>query len=282
VGLFSGVPVALDSAGFVAQHHYGGFPWTVRDYVELAASYPWDWWAQMDLCCEPEVAKDRGEVKRRVAATVRLLGECRDEAARRGIGPPMPVLQGWEPGDYLHCVEAMRELPPLVGVGSVCRRDLSGKAGLLAIVEALDRALPPQTRLHLFGVKGSAIRRLAGHPRIHSVDSMAWDKRARYAAVGRNDLTHRIARMRAWYARQVEPLPQEANGRGSPRDPGARWRQQVAREKRAGLGLRQVVLWLPEPTLAVLDTNRSQGETRSAGACRIITEWATRTPKRWV
>jgi hypothetical protein len=110
------VSVALDSAGFVAQHLCGGFPWTVRDYVELAASYPWDWWAQMDLCCEPEVAKDRGEVKRRVAATVRLLGECRDEAARRGIGPPMPVLQGWEPGDYLDCAEAMGELPPLVGV----------------------------------------------------------------------------------------------------------------------------------------------------------------------
>jgi hypothetical protein len=93
-GLFSGVPVALDSAGFVALNRYGGFPWTVPEYVALAASYPWDWWARMDLCCEPEVARDRGEVRRRIAGTVRLLGECRVEAVRQGIAPPMPVLQG--------------------------------------------------------------------------------------------------------------------------------------------------------------------------------------------
>src|SRR4051794_25549842 len=80
-GLFSGVPVALDSAGFVALHRYGDYPWTVAEYVELAAAYPWDWWAQMDLCCEPEIARDRDEVGRRIAATVRLLGECREEAA---------------------------------------------------------------------------------------------------------------------------------------------------------------------------------------------------------
>jgi hypothetical protein len=179
-GLFSGVPVALDSAGFVALHRYGGFPWTVPECVELAATYPWDRWAQMDLCCEPEGARDRGEVKRCITGTVRLLAECREEAVRRGVAPPMPVLQGWEPGDYLDCAAAVGELPPLVGVGSVCRRDLGGRAGLLAVVEALDRALPPRTRLHLFGVKGSAIRRLAGHPRVHSGDSMAWDLSARY------------------------------------------------------------------------------------------------------
>lgn len=48
--------VALDSAGFVAWAHYGDFPWTVEQYVALAASRPWAWWASMDACCEPEVA----------------------------------------------------------------------------------------------------------------------------------------------------------------------------------------------------------------------------------
>jgi hypothetical protein len=168
------------------------------------------------------------------------------------------------------------ELPALVGVGSVCRRDLSGRAGLLAVVEALDRALPPRTRLHLFGVKGSAIRRLAGHPRVPSVDSMAWDLAARYAARGGNDLAHRIARVRAWYGRQVEPLPQEANGRGPAKDPAARWRQRVARERRAGAGLRQVLLWLPEEAVAVLDDGRREGANRSERARRVIAEWAAR------
>jgi hypothetical protein len=277
-GLFSGVPVALDSAGFVAHNRYGGFPWSVAEYVELAAGYPWDWWAQMDLCCEPEVAGNRDEVQRRISETVRLLGRCREEATSRGLAPPMPVLQGWRPGDYLACAEAMGELPPLVGVGSVCRRDVSGRDGILAVLAALDRELPPRTRLHLFGVKGSAIRKLAGHPRIHSVDSMAWDLAARYEAAGRNDLDHRIARMRDWYARQVEALPQEANGRGPAKDPAARWRQRAARERRAGAGLRQVVLWLPEEAMSVLDGERSEGETRSDSARRILAGWVTRGP----
>jgi hypothetical protein len=278
--LFSGVPVSLDSAGFVALHRYGSFPWTVREYVELATAYPWDWWAQMDLCCEPEVAKDRSEVRRRVAATVRLLSECRTEAARQGIDPPMPVLQGWEPGDYLECAEAMGELPSLVGVGSVCRRDWSGRAGMLSVVEALDRALPSRTRLHLFGVKGSAIRRLAGHPRVHSVDSMAWDLDARYTARDGNTLEHRIARMRTWYTRQVESLPQEANGRSPAKDPASKWRQQSARLRRAQAGLRQVVLWLPAEAVDLLDVGRSEAESRSERARRILVEWAAGSPRK--
>ena len=171
-------------------------------------------------------------------------------------------------------------LPPLVGVGSVCRRNVSGRDGLLAILEALDASLPPRTRLHLFGVKGSAIRRLAGHPRVHSVDSMAWDLNARYAARSPNDLTHRIARMRSWYGRQVEALPQEANGQVPAKEPAARWRQRTARTRRAAEGLRQVVLWLPEAAVAVLDSGRLEGESRSERARRVITEWAAVAPKR--
>lgn len=195
-----GLDAALDSAGFVAMVRYGGFPWTVAAYCMAAVAYPWSWWASMDCCCEPEIARDRDAVLERVRETARLLGEC------RRYGEPMPVLQGWLPDDYERSVELAGGLPSLVGVGSVCRRPLRL---LMPIIERLDRALPAHVRLHLFGVKSEAIEHLAQHERVASVDSMAWDFRARRAAHKASvscTIAHRSDHMRRWYRRQQERL----------------------------------------------------------------------------
>lgn len=200
--IFRGCDVALDSAGFVAMARYGRYLWTVDQYLDLVARGGWSWWAAMDFCCEPPVAGDAAEVARRVRATADKLAECLEAAGARGIGGCLPVLQGWRPRDYLDCHGMMRglDLPDLLGVGSVCRRHLGGPDGLMAVVAALDHHLPPRHKLHLFGVKGSAIGELAGHPRIASVDSMAWDAAARRdRGTGPSDLEDRIASMRRWY-----------------------------------------------------------------------------------
>jgi hypothetical protein len=203
-GLFNGADVALDSAGFVAMTRYNGFPWSPEEYVDLAASYPWAWWASMDYCCEPEIAKDRDEVIRRQIATVKMLRTCERLADERGIERPLPVLQGWAPEDYERCAEMMGELPGLVGIGSVCRRNVEGPYGLLTVVDRLDRGLPKHTMLHLFGVKGTGVFALRGHPRVHSTDSMAWDFACRRE---RGQLPYsietRIQWMRRWYGEQV-------------------------------------------------------------------------------
>jgi len=201
---FCGCPAALDSAGFVAMVRYRGYPWSIAEYVSLAKALPWDWWASMDFCCEREVAADRQEVVSRVARTVIWLDKCLTEAERQGVKPPMPVLQGWQAADYVSCAAQMEHydhyLPDLVGVGSVCRRALGGPDGLLAIISRLDRELPRNVRLHLFGVKGSAIRELADHPRIWSVDSMAWDAAARREKNGRScSVEYRIGHLRRWF-----------------------------------------------------------------------------------
>lgn len=213
-----GLDVALDSAGFVAWAHYGGFPWSVEMYVgELVAGHPWTWWAQMDACCEPEMAGDRVAVRMRQAETIRLLGECEAVARRFGVAPPVPVLQGWTPDDYvwhareigLHVTdraEGRAWMPDLVGVGSMCRRQTFGPNGLVAVVAALDRVLPTDVGLHLFGVKSEGLALLARHPRVASVDSMAWDvaarNRARDAGVSCS-MAHRSAVMGEWYATQM-------------------------------------------------------------------------------
>ena len=90
--------------------------------------------------------------------------------------------------------------PDLLGLGSVCRRPLKGTTGLLNIVAVLDRYLPPRHRFHLFGAKGTAVGELAGHPRIQSVDSMAWDAAARREKGDAPfSLDLRMRHMEAWY-----------------------------------------------------------------------------------
>lgn len=210
-GAFSGDDVALDSAGFVAMVRYGGFPWSIGEYIDLAASYPWSWWAAMDLCCEPQIARDADVVEERIAGTARLLADCQAAADERGIRRPMPVIQGWTPDQYERCAGMLGDLPPLVGVGSVCRRQIKGPAGLMAVVQRLDRVLPRSTSLHLFGVKSTGLSILAGHPRVASIDSMAWDFAARRDKSAAYTVDHRISHMRRWYAAQQGRLASSAS-----------------------------------------------------------------------
>jgi hypothetical protein len=199
-----GLDVALDSAGFVAAAHYGDYRWTLEDYYDLVQAYPWTWHAALDFCVEPGVASDRPLRLLRLAATANMLARCRREAAYRGLPPPMPVLQGWTVADYLQCVEwlPLLEWPELVGLGSVCRRPVGGPDGLLSILEAVDRVLPSHVRLHLFGVKSSALDQLRRHPRVASVDSMAWDSQARAERRTGRDMAFRISHMKAWADKQ--------------------------------------------------------------------------------
>lgn len=179
--------LSLDSAGFSAMVTYSGYPWTVDDYIRLAAAFPFRWWASLDYCVEHQVAADREEVLDRISRTIRANIECRLRAADRGIDRTfMPVIQGRAPSDYERCADALSftiDHAKLVGVGSMCRRALHGPEGLVAVVDHLDRALPPRTRLHLFGVKGDAIPYLnAYRHRVASIDSQAYGVSARAAA----------------------------------------------------------------------------------------------------
>jgi hypothetical protein len=208
----AGLDVALDSAGFVAAALYGGYRWTVEDYVALAGSRQgWTWWAAMDFACEPELAGSQHLIDARIWRTVYYLAYCRKVAKAFYVPEPMPVIQGWRADDYEACARLMeREAldgvwPELVGVGSVCRRHEHGPAGLHTILGRLDRILPPHVQLHLFGVKSTALGKLAHHPRVASVDSMAWDdasRREANAAGESNTMAGKFRHMEDWWTRQ--------------------------------------------------------------------------------
>lgn len=158
----------------------------------------------MDYCCEPQLAADRPLRLLRMAATVARYETCASAARRRGLSAPMPVLQGWTVPEYLLSLDwlALEPTPAMLGVGSVCRRNVRGPDGVLEIIDALDRVLPSSTQLHLFGVKSEALSVLAGHPRIASTDSMAWDFAARRQRPTTRSSAFRIECLDRWVQRQ--------------------------------------------------------------------------------
>lgn len=179
---YYGHDIALDSGGFVAMKLHGGYRFSDVQYAALAKSLAPAWWAQMDHCCEPEVATNREEVRRRIAATAKNLSELRAIARGEGQPLPMPVLQGWMPADYVYGpIYNDAAWPDLVGVGSVCRRSMKGESGLLAVLRAIVHAIPKHVKLHLFGVKSAAIAPALSEvgDRIASFDSQAWAFRVR-------------------------------------------------------------------------------------------------------
>lgn len=208
------VSIDLDSAGFVAARRYGGLPWTVEDYIELAASYPFRRFASLDLCTEAEIARDRDEVMDRISRTIALNIACYARATDRDIdGRFMPVIQGRRPDDYLRCLDGIAGIlrPGMViGVGSMCRREVSGPEGLLAVLSRLDRAADPELRFHAFGVKGTALPYLLplAH-RVASIDSCAYGLAARIEArrEGFSKTDEFVAdHMERWQARQRSRL----------------------------------------------------------------------------
>ena len=98
------VPFTLDCGGFTAMKRYGGYRWTIWDYVELATELRPLWWSAMDYCCEPEIANNPDEVTPRVRNTVYSLAKTiatvvawNRELPGLQATPPMPVIQGWKP-----------------------------------------------------------------------------------------------------------------------------------------------------------------------------------------
>lgn len=210
---YQGHDTALDSGGFVAMKRYGGYRWTVEQYVRLAKNMHPTWWAQMDYCCEPEIAGSQSAVWKRIDFTVESLHECQAVAARHNTPAPLPVLQGWHPEDY--CQGPIYDWgfnwPKLVGIGSVCRRHVHGPDGILAVIGALHEVVPPHVKFHLFGVKSQALALLVQRfpTRIHSMDSMAWNRAARWDVYhGRipGDGESRAQVMVNWYLKQKEIL----------------------------------------------------------------------------
>ncbi|MGY4100506.1 deazapurine DNA modification protein DpdA family protein [Nocardia sp. R16R-3T] len=176
---------ALDSGGFSMLSVHG--TWAAgpspREYAARVRRYAQeigglDWAAIQDWMCEPFITAKTGlTIAEHQARTVGSYLELRalDEAL-----PFAPVLQGFDLADYVRNAQQYADAgvdlaaEPIVGVGSVCRRQGTSEAA--AIMAALSREVPSMA-LHGFGVKTSGLTQYGDL--LESADSMAWSFNAR-------------------------------------------------------------------------------------------------------
>lgn len=177
-------PWALDSGGFTELSAHG--TWnngpTPAEYAHRVRRYGravgrLEWAAPQDWMCEPFITAKTGKtVREHQWLTVDNLLDLRELAPDL---PFIPVVQGYTIDEYLRHIDFYRALgvdltrEPLVGVGSVCRRQ--GTAEIAELFTELHAA--GLTRLHGFGVKALGFRQF-GHL-LTSADSMAWSYHAR-------------------------------------------------------------------------------------------------------
>ncbi|MEU7909268.1 hypothetical protein [Actinoplanes sp. NPDC049118] len=175
---------ALDSGGFTELSTHGSWDHgpTPAQYVARIRRYRDEigsllWAAPQDWMCERRITAKTGlTIAEHHRRTVDNLLQLRSLADDLTI---IPVVQGETPGDYLRCADLYARAgidltnEPLVGVGSVCRRQNTSEAGhILTALHGLGI-----TRLHGFGFKILGLRRYSHL--LNSADSMAWSIAAR-------------------------------------------------------------------------------------------------------
>lgn len=188
-------PWGLDSGGFTQLQRYG--TWTVppREYVARVRRYR-DEIGQLTFCAPQDWMAEHairhggwhgGQffVGTHRPVTEHLWRTVLNWLHLADLAPDLPIIPvvqgGDDPDDYVRCADLYWTLGrvdlttvPLVGVGSVCRRQ--GSTALGRIFTALHaRGL---TRLHAFGVKTLGLTRY-GHL-VTSADSQAWSRDARH------------------------------------------------------------------------------------------------------
>lgn len=165
-----------DSRGFTELSQYG--KWTIEpdSYVRAVRRYAGEigqlvWASPQDWMCEPWIIEKTGlsvwEHQVRTVENLVLLRALAPDV------PFIPVIQGWVLPDYLDCValyshagvDLSRE--PVVGLGSVCRRQATGE-----VHEIVSTLAGQGLRLHGFGVKTAAVAAVG--TMLVSADSMSW------------------------------------------------------------------------------------------------------------
>lgn len=205
-------PWALDSGAFTELDLYRGWTVSAYDYATEVRRYSecvgrMKWASIQDWMCEPWILGKTGlTVAGHIDRTVRSYTELMTIAPDV---PWAPVLQGWDLRDYVSCVEAYgREgvdltSLPIVGVGSVCRRQATREA-----VSILKELSSYGIRLHGFGFKLKGVR--LAREFLVSADSLAWSYDARRAPPIAGHMHKNCANCAEyaanWYTGKVLPL----------------------------------------------------------------------------
>lgn len=172
----------MDSGAFMEISTYGEYRTPVAAYANQIARWKDNGnllaAVSQDYMCEPFILEKNGMT---VADHQRLTIERYDELLRYDPGVYiMPVLQGYEPKDYVaHVRQYGTRLKhgAWVGVGSVCKRNSNAKS--IEDVLVAIKSVRPDLRLHGFGIKTTALSSSLVQFLLDTSDSMAWSYAAR-------------------------------------------------------------------------------------------------------
>lgn len=163
--------------------------WSSCGNLELAVS--------QDYMCEPFALQKTGLT---IGEHQRLTIERYDELIKYTTVPIMPVLQGYEPTDYLRHIEQYGDRLKAgmrVGVGSVCKRNRTVRE-IVDVIEPIKEKLP-NIKLHGFGLKITALKNMYIQFLLYSSDSSAWSYRARKQFNSPNCLSEAF-----WYINRLD------------------------------------------------------------------------------
>jgi hypothetical protein len=180
----------MDSGAYTEISGHGRYRTTVAEYAaeirrwktngNLLAAASRDW------MCEAHVLAKTGLT---VAEHQRRTIEQYDALIAEDAGVYiLPVLQGYAPAEYvehLRAYGARLAHGAWIGVGSVCKRN--GTPGAVAAVLHAIKQERPDLRLHGFGLKTTALAHPLVRSLLHSADSMAWSRAARWEGRNQND-----------------------------------------------------------------------------------------------
>lgn len=201
----------LDSGGFSELGLFGEWKTTPTQYMAEARRWRDEigglrWAAIQDWMCEPFMLEKTGKsITEHQRLTIESLDRLRNAAPDV---PWAPVLQGWSATDYYSHVEQYDRAgfdltkEPIVGVGSVCRRQHTATAEvMLRTLKAIG------LKLHGFGFKALGMQRCWDV--LESSDSMAWSFQARrYPPLpecrGKHSSCANCPRYAMWWQERVE------------------------------------------------------------------------------
>lgn len=150
----------LDCGGFTMLNQYGDYPFSIINYANLIARLRPHYYATMDYPCEPEISRQIGLLtnKERIRKTVNNAIELSDFENQLS-GQLVPVIQGYELNEYLHCLDLYNQaglIRNYMAVGSMCRR--ISKNQLAKLIPGIYHAAQKLgcVKLHFFGLKLSS------------------------------------------------------------------------------------------------------------------------------
>lgn len=183
----------MDSGAFTEISRHGRYRASVAEYAAEVRRWATNGSGRLlaaaaqDYMCEPFIVKITGlSVAEHQRLTIERYDALRAEDCA-GVYV-LPVLQGFDPADYVRHVRAYGDrldLGAWVGVGSVCKRN--GTPDQVAAVLMAIKGERPDLLLHGFGLKTTALAHPFVRSMLHSADSMAWSFAARKEGRNPND-----------------------------------------------------------------------------------------------